>query len=571
MSESPNWQVKTNDESLVAKLSKELSISTITAKVLVNRKITSIESAREFLNSDFKSVHHPFLLKDMDKAVYRIWQAMENGEKITVYGDYDVDGAVSTSLLLLFFRKVGHPIEYYIPCRLTEGYSLNNKAIDKIKANGSSLIITVDNGIMAHDEIDYANKLGIDVIVTDHHQVAETLPNAYAVVNPQRKDCSYPFKGICGAGVAFKLLMGLRLWLRYEGFFDEREEPNLKQDLDLLSIATVCDMVPLVDENRFFVKVGLQQLRHRLKPGLKALLKVSGTKEDVTATDLGFRLGPRINACGRLEDASLGVQMMTSRDDEEAMRLAKVLDGLNIERRELELDIVDEAVKQVEEQIDLKSKLGIVVYAPEWHVGVVGIVASRLVEKFRRPAFVLCQVEGGMVKGSGRSITKVNLIKALRDSSDCLEKFGGHEAAAGVTLHADNVKSFSKAFDEAVKRQISFKDLSQTVWVDEDLSSKEIDRRLIDELKQLEPYGMGNSKPVFATEHVEVTSKRIVGEDHLKLKLKTGGKDIDAIAFRQAQHIGEVDQNSGLLFSLELNEFRNIESIQMVVKNFIYD
>lgn len=563
------WQLKQPDTQIVQHLSQELGASTTLAKILVNRKITTKEQAGQFLNTHVSHVHDPYLLQDMDRAVERLYRAIQNQEKICVYGDYDVDGAVSTSLLIHFFRDLNIPLDYYIPHRLFEGYSLNANALKTLAGRGIKLIITVDNGIMAHAEVGMAQKMGMDVIVTDHHQVGDALPEAVAVVNPQRKDCAYPFKGICGAGVAFKLIIALRKKLRDAGFFKNREEPNLKNALDLLSIATVCDMVPLKDENRYFVKEGLKLLPHTQKPGLRALMEVCALKNKVTPSDLGFRIGPRINACGRLEDAALGVNLLTAEHFEQGLSSAKILNDLNIERRSIELGIVKDAIQKIASEIDLTNTLGLVLFQADWHMGVVGIVASRVVEEFGRPVFVLTEAEEGIVKGSGRSVSQVNLIQALRDSSQYLIKFGGHEAAAGVTLKKSNLQDFTHAFDDAVKKQMSFSDLARVISADDTLSMQDINKKLLDELEQLEPHGMGNPRPVFVSANLQVVSKRVVGRDHLKLTLGDGHHHVDAIAFGKASAMDGLGDQVGVLYQVEYNIFNDIKRIQMIVKEFV--
>ena len=564
-----SWQLRHTDSALVASLSGELGVSKTTARILVSRKLATPEAAKLFLDMPISSIHKPDLLKDMDRAVARTIKAIHAGEKICIYGDYDVDGAVATSLLLIFFRDLGLTIDFYIPNRLIEGYSLNNLALDRLKARGINLIITVDNGIMALNEVDYAHKLGMDVVITDHHQVGASLPNAAAVVNPQRKDCTYPFKGICGAGVAYKLMLGLRQALRESGYFATRTEPNLKQYLDLLCIPTVCDVVPLVDENRLLVKEGLKHLSRTKRPGLKALMKVCALENrDVTAYDLGFKFGPRINACGRLEDASLGVRLLTSENEAEALILSKRLDVLNRERRELEQTITAEALVKITKEVDLESTLGLVLYDPNWHIGVVGIVASRLVERFKRPIFVLANSENGFVKGSGRSIAGVSLISALNACRDNLKIYGGHEAAAGVTLEPSQISHFVRNFDDAIKNQMTRDQLTRPTLIDDELNIETITDELVRELSLLEPFGMGNAKPIFAASGLKIHSKKIVGESHLKLKVGDDKKVFDAIAFNKSEDFKKLSGQTGLVFGLEINEFNNVESVQLVVKDF---
>lgn len=562
------WKKQAPDESCVSAIQSNLGLSTVTSRILVNRGFSSIEAAKDFLNVGHHHIRDPFLLKDMDKAVARILKAMTAKEKICVYGDYDVDGAVSTALLVRFFRAVGYPIDFYIPHRLTEGYSLNKEALSRLQANGVSLVITVDNGITSVDDVAHANSIGLDVIVTDHHKVATHLPAAHAIVNPQQLDCLYPHKGICGAGVAFKLLLALRQRLRESGWFAKLTEPNLKNDLDLLAIATVCDVVPLRDENRYFVTEGLRQLAHTRKPGLRALLAVSQVDRAPVASDLGFRLGPRINACGRLENAQLGVELLITEDDQEAKRLASLLDQLNSERRGIELDIVTEAVAEIEREGVHHNRSGYVLYRPDWHVGVVGIVASRIVDRFKKPVFVLTLSDDGFVKGSGRSIGSVNLVACLQSCQELLTKFGGHEAAAGVTLSEDLVSEFRDRFDHAVQDQVSGQDVSADVLVDDEMNLANVTPALFEEMAQLEPHGMGNRRPVFAFERCETADVRIVGEKHLKFSLKQDGCSLDAIAFNQAEMMPLLSGFFGVVSALELNHFNGRSRPQLNVRGF---
>lgn len=561
-----NWQLRESDEKKVTALSESLGISKITARVLINRNIHTEEVAKKFLNTTSAHVHDPFLLKDMDRACERIIAAIKTKQKITIYGDYDVDGSVSTALCLNFFRDIDFEVDFYIPHRLSEGYSLNKKALDKLIEQKTDLIITVDNGIMAHEAITHANHLGLTVIVTDHHQVGDTLPPAFAVINPQRPDCPYPFKGICGAGVTFKLILALRQRLREKGFFAQRLEPNLKNYLDLLAIPTVCDVVPLIDENRYFVKEGLKHLMRTKRPGLRALLEVSGIKNKITATDLGFRIGPRLNACGRLEDASLGVKLLIAENFDEAKKSAHLLDQLNTERKNIEAEITQTAHAKIKINPEQKS---LVVFDSDWHLGVVGIVASRLVDRYFKPSFVLCRTDKGIIKGSGRSIPGVNLVKALQDCRDVLTAFGGHEAAAGVTLTEENIPLFQKKFEEAIAKQIQNDNQQKKIWVDSPLTLTDINFNLLHELEQLEPFGMGNPKPVFVSEEVTVSNKRIVGDKHVKLKLHQDQIEVAAIAFNKGEHFEKLQGKIGLLFGLDVNHFNGSDEIQMVVKEFL--
>ncbi|MBF0103959.1 MAG: single-stranded-DNA-specific exonuclease RecJ [Deltaproteobacteria bacterium] len=569
MSSKKIWKLKQADPEAVNLLSRELGLSTIISKLLVNRKITTVDEATRFLNADLSQLHDPFLLKDMNLAVERIVTAILHNEKICIFGDYDVDGAVATAMLVLFFEELGVTADFYIPNRMTEGYSLNRGALQVLKERGTHLVITVDNGVMAHKEILWAAEKHLDIIVTDHHKTGETLPPALAVVNPQRADCCYPFKGICGAGVAFKLMMALRQTLRSRGFFEGRREPNLKQYLDLLCVATVCDVVPLIDENRIIVREGLNCLRHTQRQGLQALLTVCDIKDrEMTTIDLGFKLGPRINACGRLKDAAAGVMMLISQTKEPALKNARLLDSLNEERKNIELGIVADVILRIENEINLDGRLGLVLYDKMWHEGIVGIVASKIVDKFKRPAVILSRGSDGNIKGSGRSVPKVSLIRALQECADLLIKFGGHEAAAGVTLTTEKLGDFTMRFNEAVKKQMNPADVVQTVLVDEILKGEDITAALVADLNKLEPHGMGNFKPVFVIKKTRIKSKRVVGEKHLKLLVDLGGSQMDAIAFNKGGYHDRIGLETGLVFGLEFNTFRDKTQVQMVVKDF---
>lgn len=564
------WQIPALDPHEVKKLSTALKVSEILSRLLINRGFDTVDKAHTFLEHDIDQVHNPFLFQDMEKTCEKIFRTISNQEKICIYGDYDVDGTTATSLLLLFFEELGVKTDYYIPNRLKEGYSLNKKAVEFLAKQKTKLIITVDNGIMAHEGILFANSLGMNVIVTDHHQVGETLPEAYAVVNPQRQDCTYPFKGICGAGVAFKLMLALRQILRKKNYFQNRKEPNLKHYLDLLAIPTVCDVVPLVGENRFFVKEGLKHLEYTKRPGLKALLQIAKVKYPIDAYDLGFRIGPRLNACGRLKDASLGVQLLTGEIEGTVWPIAKKLDELNQERRALEKQISEKVISKIAENFSKESKYSLVIYEEKAHLGVVGLVASRLVEEFHRPSFMLCKTEHGLVKGSGRSIPKVNLVKALKDCENVLLNFGGHEAAAGVTLEEKNIDVFKEKFETAIAKQISPQDFIKITKVDTELLLNDIHFSLLQELERLEPHGMKNPKPLFVGKNFHINHKRVVGNDHLKLQFTNQKTTVDAIAFGKAKDLEKLPDQTDLLFSLELNRFNGKETPQIVVKEFLH-
>jgi len=538
------WQIKTAPLSEVALLSKELGVSDLIAKLLWLRGFTTPENATLFLNQSLKDLPNPFLLKDMEKAVDLITTAVKNKKKIVVYGDYDVDGTISSSLLFLFFKECGYPIDFYIPHRIEEGYSLNIKALHKLKERGFDLIITVDNGISAHKECEVARDLGFTVIVTDHHHVPETLPVADAIVNPQRRDCAFPAKEICGAGVAFFLMMALRSRWRESGFFSDKQEPNLTSYLDLLSIATVADVVPLRGVNRIIVQQGLKVLTRTRWEGLKALKNVSKI-ESADSFDLGFKLGPRLNACGRLYDASTGVKMLTTELPQLAQTLALELDKANRERRLIESEILEQAKEAVLREENLRH--GYVLSDDRWHPGVIGIVASRLVEQFHRP-FILLGKDGDFLKGSARSLSQLSMVDALNECATHLIKFGGHKAAAGMTLHRDNLVAFTESFDAYVKSKLTESDYMPKLDIDSSLDLGDLNQAYYESLQVLKPFGMGNAEPLFMSEGVKIQSKQIVGEKHLKLKV--GDYQVPAIAFGKGFMIKDVENSVDIAYQL---------------------
>lgn len=548
-------------------LAKKLDVPPFISQLLVNRGITDFDSARQFLHGSLKDLPHPFLIKDLEKAVDRILQAIQAEEKITIYGDYDVDGTVGTSLFLLFFREINQPIHFYIPHRVREGYSLNKEALTKLRGEGTTLLITVDNGITSHEGALVARELGMDLIITDHHTVPDPMPEAYAVVNPLRRDCLFPGKEICGSGVAFYVLLGLRQKMRDCGFFKTHTEPNLKKYLDLVALATVADVVPLVGMNRVFVREGLQVLAKSHWPGLKALISVSGLSEPVRSHHLGFFLGPRINAGGRLYEAATGVKLLTAATLDEALPLAKTLNTANEERRLVEAEILQQAMEQVAADPQNKTRGALVLYHPDWHVGVIGIVASRLVDKFGRPVVMLTK-DGATIKGSARSRGSLHLTKALAQCASQLIKFGGHKAAAGLTLAPENLDKFRATFEQIVQNELGNTEPELTLHVDAELTLAEIDSKILGELERLEPHGEGNPRPIFCTKGVQTQDMRIVGNNHLKFKVEKSGYKSDAIAFGWGSSLKEMSgQAVDVAFTCQENAFRGINSIVLQIRD----
>jgi single-stranded-DNA-specific exonuclease len=522
--------------------------------LLSRRGIVGDEALARYLEPSLTFLDDPALMQDMSIAIERLRQAIITQEAIVVYGDYDVDGVCSASILVDFLTAVGARVDYYIPDRRHEGYGLNEKAVRHIAAQ-ATLLVTTDCGITAAYEIGVARSLGCDVIVVDHHQVPETLPPAVANLNPHRTDCAYPFKDLCAAGVAFILVAGLRRTLRDAGHFDGGTEPDIRNLLDLVAVATVADMVPMRGTNRVLVKAGLKRLQIIQRPGLQALLQVAEINASlVSAFDLGFKIGPRINARGRLGHAKEAVELLLTKDPTRAQQLALELNAANLERQVLEKATLQAAINKV----DVQEK-AIVVFDPTWHPGVLGLVASRLVEKFCRPAIVIG--EGG--KGSGRSIAGLNLHAAISACAQHLLRFGGHHAACGVTIAPESVASFAAVFAAEVVQTLGAGPYTPKVKPDLELSVQQLNLETVAQVEQLGPFGQGNSEPLFVASNLRVQNKRMVGTSHVKLTIDTSSGVVDAIGFRLGHLLEAIPENIDIAFHLERNVFRGKESVQM--------
>lgn len=514
------------DEQLVRRVAALAGVSQLTARLLVARGYADPEAAKQFLSAGLESLHDPLLLPDMEAAVERVAAAVRRGENVAVYGDYDVDGQTSTALLVRGLQQLGLRPTWYIPERIAEGYGLNMGAIEELAAAGTQLLITVDCGTQATEEVARAQQAGMDVIVTDHHEPGDTLPNALAVVNPKRADSSYPFRELAGVGVAFKLLQAV--WDKLGA------GPLPPYTLQLAALGTVADVCPLVGENRILVRTGLDHINREPLPGIAALMSVADVKRgEVTATGVGFVLGPRLNAAGRVSHAATGVELLLCDDESAARPLAEQLERENEERRRMEADIVDEVLERIERD-DLLSDWVLVVDGEGWHPGVVGIVASRLVERFARPAIVI-GYDGEIGKGSGRSIRQFDLFQQLSRCADVLEQFGGHAMAAGLTVTRDNVETLRRRLNEQAGEILGPADLVPETRVDLEVRLGDVTEELALELEQLAPFGAGNPTPVLAASRALVVGARAVGRtgDHLKLTLRCPETDAvhEAIGF----------------------------------------
>lgn len=561
------WYIKEQDEEAQGFLSHELNISPVISQVLINRGIKDVDAADRFLHPNLSHLHPPAMMKDMEKAVGRIIKAILGHEKIIVYGDYDVDGITAVTILITFLREVGADVSFYTPHRLKEGYGLNLEALNRIRSNGTRLMLTVDCGITDGEAIGFAQSNGMDVIVTDHHEVPDELPPAYAILNPKQKGCGFPFKSLAGVGVAFYLIIALRAKLRDMGFWRHNKVPNLKEYLDIVALGTIADIVPLIGENRILVKFGLEQLTVSSRPGIIALKEVSGLRDTViTSGMVGFRLAPRINAAGRLNRADDGVRLLTTRDPTEAKEIAMVLDSENTKRQRIEERIVKEAKDIVESDERILCGRSITLASHDWHTGVIGIAASRLVEEYYRPC-VIISLQRGRGKGSARSIKGFHLYHGLRGCAHLLEGFGGHKYAAGLTIDEKNIPAFQNIFEEIAKNELSEEDLIPRILIDRSITLGDLTWEFLNELKALSPFGASNPEPTFCSSMLSVLDSRVVGNGHLKLKVKEDDILCDAIGFNMGEKPPSPGRQIKAAFVPQINDWRGTRTIQLRLKD----
>lgn len=558
------WVVKQVDSASVSALTESLELSPVVVTLLAGRGISTREEGQAFLNPSLSSMPDPFLMKGIEAAVTRLCEALVRSEKICVYGDYDVDGITGTALLVSFLRLTGFNCGYFIPNRFDDGYGLNADALKRVIDTGATLILSVDCGITSVAEAEFCRQHGADLIITDHHSPKDSLPDACAVVNPLQPDCLYPFKSLAGVGVAFNLIVALRSRLRADGVFAGGREPDLRGWLDLVALGTIADVVPLTGQNRVYACYGLKLLGEGARVGIGALKQVAGINGSVNCGQVGFRLAPRLNAAGRMECAVPGVELLLGYDPQRAVVIAEELDAANAERQAVERSMLQEAIDMVEAAGNYPACRSIVLASDSWHQGVVGIVASRIVERYHRPAILIALDQDGNGKGSGRSIPGFHLLQALKACADNLERFGGHQFAAGISLKADKLALFSAAFDSVSASMLSDEQLVPTITVDALLAPVDVTAGLIDELKRLEPFGAGNPEPTFLMRGVEVLDRRVVGDGHLKLRLAADGMTFGAIAFRQAGCV--TDGLIDIAFFPDLNVWNNIKSVQLRIK-----
>ncbi|MCX7874930.1 MAG: single-stranded-DNA-specific exonuclease RecJ [Melioribacteraceae bacterium] len=541
--QTKKWKLKDlPDEKLVLALADSLNISNILASLLIKRGVTNFFEAKNFFRPSISSLHDPFLMDGMHDATDRVIKALTDNQKICVYGDYDVDGTCSASLMYLFLKELGANVETYIPNRLTEGYGISIQSIDLLKEKNIDLIISVDCGITAVEEIDHANTLGIDTIVCDHHKPKDILPNAYAILDPIKPGCNYPFKHLSGAGVAFKLASAVASRIG-------KDSLPLKY-LDLVALAGAADIVPLTDENRILVKEGLQLINTNPRPGIAALIRSARMEPgNLTAGQVVFTIAPRVNAVGRLGDANRAVELFTTDDPNKAVELARILEEENSERRKIDEMTFSHATSLLEETIDLDNDLAIILHYEDWHPGVIGIVASRMVEKYHRPTIMLTTIDG-VAKGSARSIPGFNIYEALQNCEEFLVQFGGHEAAAGLAIEVDKLHDFKKKFNDVLKSCLKEEHILQEIAIDAKINLSEISPKFIRILDQFAPFGPGNMRPTFLSENVSlVQTPRLVGSNHLVTSFKQNGheKILDAIGFNLGYFVSKIDKDNNLV------------------------
>ncbi len=561
------WVLKPQgDADAVTKLAAELRVNRILVNLLVQRGITTYDEARNFFRPSLDMLHDPFLMKDMDKAINRINAAVENKEKVMVFGDYDVDGTTAVSLVYTFLKSLSGDIAHYIPDRYKEGYGISTQGIDFAKANGYTLIIALDCGIKSVDKIDYANSLGVDFIICDHHRPGAEIPNAVAVLDPKRNDCPYPYKELSGCGIGFKLV---------QAFAQQNEMPfsQLDQYLDLVAISIAADIVPITGENRILAYFGLQRLNREPRPGIKAILDLSGFKRDeLTINDIVFTIAPRINAAGRIDSGTKAVELLISRNEDLAGFLGDGINDQNNTRKTLDQLITEQALQQIEDNDDFKTRKSTVLYNPEWHKGVIGIVASRLTDRYYRPTIVLTK-SNDMVSGSARSVKDFDVYNAIESCSELLEQFGGHMYAAGLTMREENVEAFRAKFEDIVSSTIEEKMLTREIEIDAELSLTDITGSFYNILKQFAPFGPGNLSPIFRSSGVTDNGRgRVVGNNHLKLTLTQEGNQLgvyDGIAFQLGHHHPMVEQQEAfdVVYHIEENNFNNRITLQLNIKD----
>ncbi len=562
------WKLSEKKEDIQSLFVREFKLNPIIAQILINRNIVDLETARRFLNSSLHDLHSPFLMKDMNKGVERVIRAIQGGERIAIYGDYDADGITSLAVLYRFLHTIHEHVQYYIPDRVSEGYSLNRTAIDRLKGLHVSLIITVDCGVSDREEIEYARSLGLDTIVLDHHEVPPQIPDAAAVINPNRSDCPFPFKQLAGVGIVFNFLIALRGGLRNIGFWSNRTYPNLREYLDLVALGTIGDLSPLVDENRIFARIGLELINEDRRVGLKALRDTAGLGNTaIDSSVASFALIPRINAAGRVGTPEDAVRLLLTDDPVEAQQLAARLETCNRERQRLEKTIFDEIIARIHSMGDTKDKGALVLASPEWHPGVIGIVASRVVDRFYRPT-ILISLKDGIGKGSGRSIAEFNLYEGLKLCDPLLISYGGHRYAAGISVKESDIERLSEVLGDIVKEGLVVQELIPETFIDAQCSLNQITHELVSQFDRLAPFGTRNPEPIICARNVQVSYPTVVGNKHLKMRVYGDGVSCSSIWFNKGDYAQDIEGvRLDIAFTPQINYWNGSSNIQLKVRD----
>ena len=559
------WVLLDNiEKEAIDNYAQQLNVPPIIAKILLNRGIDTFDKAKLFFRGKMENLYDPFLLADMEKAVERIARAIKQQEKILIYGDYDVDGITSVSMLYLVLKQLDADVCYYIPHRVQEGYGISTTGIDEAAKQNVNLIISVDCGVTAIKEVEYARQLNMDVIVSDHHEPGIQLPDAYAILNPKCENSNYPFQELAGVGVAFKLAQALIAAMKID-------EDVIKEFVDLVAIGSAADIVPLIDENRIFVKEGLKRLNETNRPGLKALLKVAGLHNKTLGTgQIVFIIAPRINAVGRMGNAERAIELFTTQDKDRALEIANLFEVENRHRKNIDEETFKNAQHIVEENYNLADHYGLVLDQEGWHPGVIGIVASRVVEKYYRPT-IMISIEDGVGKGSARSISGFDIYLALKQCEDLLIGYGGHKYAAGLTIERDNIEEFRTRFNEIASQHLDKELLAPKLRIEGEIRLSEINSRLYKFLRLLAPFGPQNMRPVFFSQKLQVVgTPSIVGNNHLKFKVRQDGIVMDAIGFNLGDLIYRIDpgvNNLDMAYVIEENTYLGRTTLQLRVKD----
>jgi len=562
------WKINEKaDRRAVEILSKEINVNPTLANILVNRGINDFQEAKDFFRPNLDKLHDPFLMKDMDKAVERLSLAMDKGEKILIYGDYDVDGTTAVALFYGFLKSFYDQVDFYIPDRYKEGYGVSDKGILFAAENGFKLIISLDCGIKALGKIELANSLGVDFIICDHHTPGDEIPKAVAVLDPKRKDCHYPYKELSGCGVGFKLVQAYAIRHGLETI-------NLYEYLDLVAVSIAADIVPITGENRILAYYGLERINNNPRPGLKALMQNGKIEKEIEIGDIVFKIGPRINASGRMEHAKASVQLLISKDINDAIQRALLVEDVNASRKNFDENITKEALRMISVQETEGTLKSTVLFKQDWHKGVIGIVASRCIEQYYRPTIILTE-SNNKATGSARSVVDFDIYEAISECSDLLEQFGGHKYAAGLTLAVDNVPAFQKRFEQIVSERITDNHLKPVLEIDDTLTLDQINYKFYNILRQMAPFGPGNPEPIFCASQVYADNIKILKDKHLKFEIVQDGQATrpTCIAFCFAEYYDLLNSKMrfNIAFGIRENSFRNTSSLQLYVKDIKFD